>query len=126
MYDILEDIRVVEVAGYLMVPTAAAVLADWGAEVIKIEHPVTGDPYRGLRNDAVQPGMQNPMLELPNRGKRSVGLDVSTAEGLDVLYELVRRADVFLTSFLMPTLLKLKIDWESIHAINPRIVYGRG
>jgi len=126
VYDILDGIRVVEVAGFLMVPTAAAVLADWGADVIKIEHPINGDPYRGLRNDAVQPGMQNPMLELPNRGKRSVGLDISTAEGLEVLYELVRNADVFLTSFLMPTLKKLKLDWDSIHAVNPRVVYARG
>ena len=126
MYDILDGVRVVEAAGYLMVPTAAAVLADWGADVIKVEHPVSGDPYRGLRNDAVQPGMQNPMLELPNRGKRSVGIDISTPDGIEVLYELIRKADVFLTSFMMPTLTRLKLDWESVHAINPKVIYARG
>lgn len=126
MYDILDGVRVVEAAGYLMVPTAAAILADWGADVIKVEHPVSGDPYRGLRNDAVQPGMQNPMLELPNRGKRSVGIDISTPDGIEVMYELIRRADVFLTSFMMPTLTKLKLDWATVHAINPNVVYARG
>lgn len=126
MYDILEGVRVVEAAGYLMVPTATAVLADWGADVIKVEHPVTGDPYRALRNDAVQPGMQNPMLELPNRGKRSVGIDFATPAGLEVLYELIRKSDVFLTSFMMPTLTKIGLDWDSVRAVNPKIIYGRG
>lgn len=126
MYDILEDVRVIEASGFLMVPTSAAVLADWGADVIKIEHPVTGDPYRGLRNDAVQPGQQNPMLELPNRGKRSLGLDIKHPDGREILYELIRGADVFVTSFRMPALKKLELDWESLRKVNPRIVYGRG
>lgn len=126
MYDIMEGVHVVEAAGYLMVPTAAAVLADWGADVVKVEHPVAGDPYRGLRNDAVQAGMQNPMLELPNRGKRSVGIDVSTPDGIEVLYELIRKSDVFMTSFMMPTLRKLGLDWDTVHAINPQIIYARG
>lgn len=126
MYDILDGVRVVEAAGYLMVPTAAAVLADWGADVIKIEHPVTGDPYRGLRNDAVQPGMMNPMLELPNRGKRSVGMDIAKPEALEVLYEIVREADVFLTSYRAPALQALGLDWETLRGINTQLVYARG
>lgn len=126
MYDILQGVRVLEAAAYLMVPTAAAILGDWGADVIKVEHPVAGDPYRGLRNDAVEPGLPNPMLEIPNRGKRSVGIDLSNPEGLEVVYELIRHADVFLTSFLSPTLSRLRLDWDSVRAINPRIVYGRG
>jgi crotonobetainyl-CoA:carnitine CoA-transferase CaiB-like acyl-CoA transferase len=125
VYDVLEGIQVVEAASFLLVPTAGGVLADWGADVVKIEHPVTGDPYRGLRNDLVQPGVPNPMLQLPNRGKRSLGLDLTTPEGLEVLYDLIRRADVFLTSFMRPTLEKLKIDWESLKEINPRLIYGR-
>ena len=89
MYQVLDGVKVVEAAGYLFVPVAGAILADWGAEVIKIEHPRTGDPYRGLRNDYVKPGMPNPMLELPNHGKRSLGLDLASDEGRELMYELL-------------------------------------
>jgi crotonobetainyl-CoA:carnitine CoA-transferase CaiB-like acyl-CoA transferase len=126
MYDIMEGIKVVEVAAYVFVPVAGAIMADWGAEVIKVEHPVTGDPYRGLRNDFVKEGLPNPMLELPNRGKRSVAIDIASPEGLDLLYQLVEDADVFLTSFMQGPLDRLKIDFESIKKVNPKIVYVRG
>jgi crotonobetainyl-CoA:carnitine CoA-transferase CaiB-like acyl-CoA transferase len=126
VYDIMKGIKVVEVAAYVFVPVAGAIMADWGAEVIKVEHPTTGDPYRGLRNDFVKEGLPNPMLELPNRGKRSVGIDIATPEGLDLLYKLVEDADVFLTSFMTGPLNRLKIDFESIKKINPKIVYVRG
>src|SRR6516225_11050107 len=93
----MEGVRVVEVAQYTFVPSAGAVLADWGAEVIKVEHAVTGDPQRGLRQTGVYKveGDPNPNIEHANRGKRSLGLDMARPEGLDVLYGLVRRADVF-------------------------------
>jgi crotonobetainyl-CoA:carnitine CoA-transferase CaiB-like acyl-CoA transferase len=125
VYDILDGVSVVEVAGYIMVPTSGSILADWGADVIKVEHPVTGDPFRGMRNDLIDPDLPNTTLELLNRGKRSIGVDLQTAEGLDVVYDLVRRSDVFTTSFMLPTLEHLKLDWESLKAVNPRIIYGR-
>ncbi len=78
MYDILKGVRVVEVSSWLFVPVAGAVLADWGAEVIKVEHPVSGDPIRGLTNVEATGALMNPNTELPNRGKRSVGLDIAT------------------------------------------------
>jgi crotonobetainyl-CoA:carnitine CoA-transferase CaiB-like acyl-CoA transferase len=125
MYDILDGVRVIEAAAFLQVPTAGGVLADWGADVVKIEHPGTGDPYRALRNDVVQPGTPNPMVQLPNRGKRSVGIDFSKPEGREILYDLIRQADVFITSFLGPSLVRAGLDWETLHEINPRLIYGR-
>jgi crotonobetainyl-CoA:carnitine CoA-transferase CaiB-like acyl-CoA transferase len=124
----LDGIRVVEVAMYGFVPSAGAVLADWGADVIKIEHAVTGDPQRGLRQTGTfrVEGDPNPNVEHANRGKRSLGLDMSTPEGREVLFELVRRADVFLTSFLPHSRVKLGIDVDDIRAVNPQIVYARG
>jgi crotonobetainyl-CoA:carnitine CoA-transferase CaiB-like acyl-CoA transferase len=124
----LEGIRVLEVAMYGFVPAAGAVLADWGAEVVKVEHAVTGDPQRGLRQIGALrvEGDPNPNVEHANRGKRSIGLDMSRPEGREVLYQLTRRADVFLTSFLPATRRKLAIDVEDIRAVAPRIIYARG
>src|SRR6266851_3989940 len=100
----MEGVRVLEVASWTFVPAAGAVLADWGADVLKIEHPVTGDPQRGLITSGLMPGAAagsvNFMIEQPNRGKRSVGLDISKPDGLELLYRLAETADVFLTNFL--------------------------
>src|ERR1700728_3477830 len=80
------------------VTSAGAVLCDWGADVLKVEHPVTGDPQRGLRRTGpiTIEGNVNPNFEHPNRGKRSIGLDIGTDAGREVLYDLVRQSDVFL------------------------------
>ncbi|MGV0746659.1 CaiB/BaiF CoA transferase family protein [Mycolicibacter minnesotensis] len=124
----LEGVRVLEVAMYGFVPSAGAVLAEWGAEVIKVEHAVTGDPQRGLRQTGMLrvEGDPNPNIEHANRGKRSIGLDVSTPEGREVLLELAKRADVFLTSFLPGHRTKFAMDVEDIRAVNPKIIYARG
>lgn len=124
----LEGVRVLEVAMYGFVPSCGAVLGEWGADVIKVEHAVTGDPQRGLRQTGTLrvEGEPNPNVEHANRGKRSIGLDISLPEGREVLYELVRRADVFLTSFLPGHRAKFGIEVEDIRAINPSIIYARG
>lgn len=124
----LEGIRVVEVAMYGFVPSAGAVLSDWGADVVKVEHAVTGDPQRGLRQTGTfrVEGDPNPNIEHANRGKRSIGLDMATPQGMEVLHELVRRADVFLTNFLPDSRKRLGIDVDDIRAVNPKIVYARG
>jgi crotonobetainyl-CoA:carnitine CoA-transferase CaiB-like acyl-CoA transferase len=124
----LEGIRVLEAAMYGFVPSAGAVLADWGAEVIKVEHAVTGDPQRGLRQIGRMrvEGDPNPNIEHANRGKRSLGLDMARPEGRQVLYDLTRRSDVFLTSFLPATRRRLGIDVEDIREVNPQIIYARG
>ena len=113
---------------YGFVPSGGAVLADWGADVIKVEHAVTGDPQRGLRMIGAfrVEGDPNPNVDHFNRGKRSIGLHMGTPGGREVLYELARRADVFLTSFLPDSRRKLKIDVDDIRAVNPRIIYARG
>jgi crotonobetainyl-CoA:carnitine CoA-transferase CaiB-like acyl-CoA transferase len=124
----LDGIRVLEVAMYGFVPSAGAVLTEWGADVIKVEHAVTGDPQRGLRQTGPLrvEGDPNPNIEHANRGKRSIGLDMSVPEGKDVLLELARRADVFLTSFLPGHRQKFGIDVDDIRAVNPNIIYARG
>jgi crotonobetainyl-CoA:carnitine CoA-transferase CaiB-like acyl-CoA transferase len=124
----LQGIRVLEVAMYGFVPSAGAVLAEWGADVIKVEHAVTGDPQRGLRQTGMLrvEGDPNPNIEHANRGKRSIGLDMSVPEGKEVLYELARRSDVFLTSFLPGHRQKFGIDVDDIRAVNPNIIYARG
>lgn len=128
MTQIMKGIRVLEVAQFVFVPSAGAVLADWGADVVKVEHPIRGDAQRGMRTIA---GMTfdpvaNPMIQHPNRGKRSIGVDIATAEGQALIYELARDADVFLTNYLPAARRKLKIDVEHIRAVNPRIIYARG
>jgi crotonobetainyl-CoA:carnitine CoA-transferase CaiB-like acyl-CoA transferase len=124
----LDGIRVLEVAMYGFVPSAGAVLAEWGADVVKVEHAVTGDPQRGLRQTGLLrvEGDPNPNIEHANRLKRSVGLDMSVPEGKEVLYELARRSDVFLTSFLPGHRKKFGIDVDDIRAVNPKIIYARG
>ena len=124
----LAGVRVLEVAMYGFVPSCGAVLGEWGAEVIKVEHAVTGDPQRGLRQTGPLrvEGDPNPNVEHANRGKRSIGLDMSMPEGKEVLLELVRRSDVFLTSFLPGHRRKFGIDVEDIRAVNPKIIYARG
>ncbi len=124
----LAGVRVLEVAMYGFVPSCGAVLGEWGAEVIKVEHAVTGDPQRGLRQTGPLrvEGDPNPNVEHANRGKRSIGLDMSVPEGKEVLLELARRSDVFLTSFLPGHRRKFGIDVEDIRAVNPTIIYARG
>ena len=124
----LAGVRVLEVAMYGFVPSGGAVLADWGADVLKVEHAVTGDPQRGLRFTGRYKveGDPNPNFDHANRGKRSIGLDVSKPDGVEVLYELARRSDVFLTNFLPRARKRFKIDVEDIRAVNPSIIYARG
>ena len=123
----LEGITVVEVAMWGFVPSAGALLAEWGADVIKVEHARTGDPQRGLSRmgDFVM-GEPNPAWIHPNHGKRSIGIDIASDDGRALLHELVRNADVFLTSFLPEARRKLRIDVDDIRALKPDIIYARG
>ena len=124
----LDGVRVVEVATHVFVPMATALLAEWGATVVKVEEPVRGDPYRGL----VTSGLHNvhhgydPFFQSANRGKRSVGLDLSQAEGRDLLAQLLATADVFATNLRPGAVDRLALDVERVRADNPRIVYVRG
>jgi crotonobetainyl-CoA:carnitine CoA-transferase CaiB-like acyl-CoA transferase len=128
MTQVLKGVRVLEVAQYVFVPAAGAVLADWGADVIKVEPHLRGDAQRGMTTIAgvkLDPAV-NPMIEQPNRGKRSIGIDLATAEGQNLVYQLAKSADVFLTNYLPAARQKLGIDVEHIRAANPNIIYARG
>jgi crotonobetainyl-CoA:carnitine CoA-transferase CaiB-like acyl-CoA transferase len=129
MYDILKGVRVLEVSMYAFVPSAGAVLADWGADVVKVVHPEYADPMASPKAIANLPDKDVGvafMWEILNRGKRSVAIDISNPVGHDLLLRLAREADVFLTSFREPSRQHLRIDIEHIRAVNPQIIYARG
>jgi crotonobetainyl-CoA:carnitine CoA-transferase CaiB-like acyl-CoA transferase len=125
----MDGVRVLEVAQFTFVPAAGAVLADWGADVIKVEHAEKGDAQRGLSALMGMPvgtGSFAPLMEHPNRGKRSVGLALEQPEALEVLHELIRTSDVFLTNFLPAARRRLGIELDDVRKINPDIIYVRG
>ena len=126
-YEVLQDVRVVEVSLYAFAPSAAAVLADWGADVVKVvpptlADPMMGTPIAGLPDKDVGVAF---MWELLNRGKRCVGIDLSKGGGRDVLLDLVRRSDVFITNLLPGARARYHIDPEDLFAVNESLVYAR-
>jgi len=125
---VMEGVRVLEVAEHTFVPAASALLADWGADVIKIEPAERGDAMRGLASTGVISlgGDVHALLEHSNRGKRSLALDLTSPDGLEILYSLAKTADVFLTNKLPRVRQKLKIELEDIRAQNPEIIYVTG
>jgi crotonobetainyl-CoA:carnitine CoA-transferase CaiB-like acyl-CoA transferase len=125
----MDGIRVVEVASWTFVPAAGAVLSEWGAEVLKIEHPEGGDPQRGLVSSGLVPGATagfNFFVEQPNHGKKSVAINIQHPEGREALLKLCETADVFLTNLLHGPRQRAQVDVEHIRAVNPDIVYVRG
>jgi crotonobetainyl-CoA:carnitine CoA-transferase CaiB-like acyl-CoA transferase len=124
----MQGVKVLEVAQFTFTPSAGAVLADWGADVIKVEHAVTGDAQRGLKLGvgSAAAGSFQPLMEHPNRGKRSIGLALEHPEAREVLYGIAKECDVMLVNFLPASRQKLQIDVEHIRAVNPSIIYARG
>jgi crotonobetainyl-CoA:carnitine CoA-transferase CaiB-like acyl-CoA transferase len=122
-----DGIRVVELAQWVFVPVAGALLADWGADVVHIE-PTEGDPYRGLASQGIgtERGGVNMSLALANRGKRSIALNVSSEQGLAVMHRLLESADVFLTNMRPKALERLGLDAERLTERYPKLVYARG
>ncbi|MGC2675274.1 MAG: CoA transferase, partial [Mycobacterium sp.] len=119
----MEGVRVVELGVWVAAPATGGILADWGADVIKIEPP-TGDPGRlfgrmlGLDIDV------SPPFEMDNRSKRSIVLDLTTDDGRVTALELISGADVFVTNVRPGALQRLGLDFESLAAGHPRLVYG--
>lgn len=122
-----EGVRVVELAQWVFVPVAGALLADWGADVIRIER-LDGDPYRGLASQGIgtDSGGVNLSMALANRGKRSVALDLRKPAGLDALHDLLATADVLLTSLRPGALDRLGLGAEAVRERYPTLVYARG
>ncbi len=123
----LDGIKVLEVAIYAFAPSAAAILSDWGADVIKVEHPSGGDPGRRTAAWGVPQEVNgvSHLWEAVNRGKRAVALDIADPSGHDVLMRLVDECDVFICNFLPAARRKLGIDVDVIRARNPRVIYAR-
>jgi crotonobetainyl-CoA:carnitine CoA-transferase CaiB-like acyl-CoA transferase len=120
----MDGIKVVELGFWVAGPSAGGVLADWGAEVVKIEPP-TGDPFRGLFLTVSGVEMPaNPPFELDNRGKRSIALNLETAEGRRIAHELIARADVFVTNIRGEVLDRFELDYDRLAARNPGLVYA--
>ena len=120
----LEGIKVVEMATYIAAPAAGGVMADWGAEVIKVE-PLGGCPMRNFFATAMTDDYpDNPIFALDNRGKRALAVNTSTDEGTDIVRKLVADADVFLTNVRPGQLEKQGLDFETLHAINPKMIYA--
>jgi len=120
-------VRVVELAQFVFVPGGGAILADLGAEVIKIEEPKGGDPYRSLKiNDGRQTASANLAMEQNNRGKKSLAVDLKTPEGREVFLKLIETADVFLTSIRPGAIERLGLGVEALRARNPKLIYVRG
>jgi formyl-CoA transferase len=127
MTGLLEGIRVVEVASFVFVPAAGTVLSDFGAEVIHVEPPGGGDPYRMLPHMRPLPECEeNYCWLLDSRNKKSVVIDLKRDEGRAVLIDLVRSADVFITNYHPSVLSDLKITYEELAAENPRLIYAHG
>lgn len=127
MYDVMQGVKVVEVAEHTFVPAASMILADWGADVIKVERATGGgDAARNMR--VIQrPGLKsNPFFEAANRGKRSVGLDLTQEEGREQLRKLIAAADVFITNLRDDARAKLGIEPADVLKINPKVVYASG
>ena len=110
-----------ELGLWLAAPACASILADWGADVVKIE-PLGGDPFRGLA--WAYGGEMNPPFELDNRGKRSIAVDLRTEGGQDVLWALLSDADLFVTNYRPGGLERLGLDWPTVHARLPQLIYG--
>lgn len=123
---VFAGVRVIELAQHVYVPGAGAMLADQGADVIKIET-IEGDPYRTLQVGVSRNlGDINIAMEQNNRSKRSVALDLKSEEGREALLKLVETADVFLTSLRPKAIKGLRLDVEDLRARNPKIIYVRG
>ena len=119
---LLEGLKVVEMATWVAGPSCAAVMADWGAEVIKVESP-TGDATRTFQPDTAEsPG--NPVFTNENRGKKGVVLNITTPQGKRALKILLSQADIFITNTRPGSLKRLGLDYDSLKAQMPRLIYA--
>ena len=123
----LANVTVIELSTYYAAPTAGLLLADWGANVIKIETP-NGDPERVLakmREITMCNDLENPYFDLVNANKRFVSVDTRTPEGLAVLKKLIAKADIFLTNYRNSVLEKLGLTYAELRTGKPELVYGQ-
>jgi len=121
----LAGIKVVELGIWVAAPAAGAILADWGADVVKIENPRGGDPLRGLAQTGLMPDCEiNPVFLVDNRGKRGIAIDITSPHALPVIDRLLARADVFVTNLRTQVLERVGLTYERLRTIHPRLVYA--
>ena len=127
MAGILEGVRIIDMGHFVAVPSAGAVLADWGADVIKVE-PLTGEPQRAMVTLATllakEGGGVGWRFEVHNRNKKSLAVDLTKDSGREILYRLVKRSDVFMSNYEIASLRRLKMDYATLSSLNPSLVYA--
>lgn len=114
---LLKDVRVLDLGGFITGPYTAALLADYGADVVKVERPDSGDPFRALRED-----LYSPQFQAHNKNKRSVCLDYTRPAGLEVLYKLIEKADVIIMNTRPGVNEKLGLDYVKLRKLNSRLI----
>src|SRR5579864_1318944 len=126
MGHILSGLRVIDCGTYIAGPAAATILSDFGAEVIKIERPPAGDPFRMLY---LMPGMPISHVDynwiLDSRNKKSLALDLGAADGREALLKLIAGADIFVTNYQPQLVRKFKLGYEDVRGLNPKLIYAQ-
>lgn len=122
---LLEGVKVVEYANFVAAPISGRVLAEWGAEVIKIE-PSFGDTTRlvGMQWKFPVEEDECPLFEMENAGKKGIIVDTTKKEGVEIIYKLLEDADIFITNTRQKSLLKSGLDYETMHKRLPKVIYG--
>jgi crotonobetainyl-CoA:carnitine CoA-transferase CaiB-like acyl-CoA transferase len=122
---VFDGLLVIDCASFIAGPAAATIMSDFGAEVVKIEPPGAGDPYRRRATPPIGPGLEtNPGFELDGRNKKSLALDLRQPAGRAVLHRLVGKADVFITNYPPPVRRRLGITYEDLAPLNERLIYA--
>ncbi|MBI4283155.1 MAG: CoA transferase [Chloroflexi bacterium] len=130
MAGVLEGVKVIAMGLWWAVPYAGSYMADWGADVIKVE-PLTGEFSRGTQRVSggqtrikIGDAEVDPIFQFLNRNQRSLALDLKKEAGRDILYQLVKASDVFMSNHQLASLERLKLDYASLRRINPRLIYA--
>ncbi len=130
MPGVLEGLRVIQMGHVVAIPCAGSMLADWGADVIKLEPPA-GEIARGSaksygvsRELDLNGQVVNWVFELHNRGQRGMALDLKTRQGLDIFHNLIKESDIFISNYEVSALKSLSLDYNSLSRVNPKIIYG--
>jgi crotonobetainyl-CoA:carnitine CoA-transferase CaiB-like acyl-CoA transferase len=124
MAGILEGLKVVEMGNNIAIPAAGAILADWGADVVKVE-PLTGEMMRGMGSvQGVKVTGVNMQFELLNRDKRALALDLKKESGKTILHQMVKLSDVFIANYEVSALKKLQLDYTTLSKLNPQLIYA--
>lgn len=118
MAKVLEGIRIIEQGTFITGPAAGMLLADLGADVIKVEQPGSGDPFRAFKG-----GLYSPHFQAYNRNKRSIALDTKLAEDRDIFDDLIRGADVYIQNFRPGSAERLGVGETRLRELNPRLIY---